>query len=447
MDSTTILRLSLIVAGVFLVALVLSRLAAQPSPEKSSFIEPPRQMLAGGQVRDFYLNVQSGSWEISKDFSVDAWTYNGKVPGPELRVREGDLVRIKVKNSLSVPTTIHWHGVELPNAMDGVPGITQRPIQPGETFTYEFVAYPAGTRMYHSHQDPSSQLELGLYGALIIEPRRPEPVHYDREYVAILDELAQDFTPGVALGQEHLEHENAGNGRGGALQYDFFLINGKAADAIPPIEIKKGERILLRLINLGSLPHSMHLHGHTFTIVAADGNPVPPAARLRKDTVLLGPGERYDLEIVGTNPGVWLFHCHMLNHGENGMMTFLHYAGFPSPTQLSEIHGHAATPPEKTEPAPTSETSVSNGQEVVVEMLDNRFSPGKLTVKVGTTVTWVNHGNNRHTTTGIDSLLWNSKPTKRDEKFSVTFTKPGTYRYICRQHILNGMVGTIVVQE
>ncbi|MBI3660813.1 multicopper oxidase domain-containing protein, partial [Candidatus Acetothermia bacterium] len=203
MDSTTILRLSLIVAGVFLVALVLSRLAAQPSPEKSSFIEPPRQMLAGGQVRDFYLNVQSGSWEISKDFSVDAWTYNGKVPGPELRVREGDLVRIKVKNSLSVPTTIHWHGVELPNAMDGVPGITQRPIQPGETFTYEFVAYPAGTRMYHSHQDPSSQLELGLYGALIIEPRRPEPVHYDREYVAILDELAQDFTPGVALGQEH----------------------------------------------------------------------------------------------------------------------------------------------------------------------------------------------------------------------------------------------------
>jgi len=445
-DVSTVIRLLLLVVALGLASFFAIHIATQPSVEYSA-VEPPRQMLPGGQVREFYLSAQPGSWKIMDDFSIEAWTYNGNVPGPELRVREGDLVRAKVNNSLSVPTTIHWHGIELENAMDGVPGLTQQSIQPGETFTYQFVAYPAGTRMYHSHQDPSSQLELGLYGALIIEPRQPKGRRYDQEYVAILDELAQDFTPNVALGQEHIEHENAGNGRGGALQYDFFLINGRAGDAIPPMEIKKGERLLLRLINLGNLPHSMHLHGHTFTIVSTDGNPVPPDARLRKDTILLGPGERYDLEIVGTNPGVWLFHCHMPNHGENGMMTYLHYAGFPSPIQLLNMNAHSKVSSQKTEPAMTSETPVSAGQDVMAEMVDNRFSPAKLTVKVGATVTWVNHGTNRHTTTGIDAFLWNSKPIKRDEKFSVAFTKPGTYRYICRQHILNGMVGTITVQE
>jgi FtsP/CotA-like multicopper oxidase with cupredoxin domain/plastocyanin len=401
-------------------------------------------MLPGGKVREFNLSVQSGSWKIAEGFSVEAWTYEGTVPGPELRAREGDLVRIHVANALSVPTTIHWHGIELVNAMDGVPGLTQEPIQPGEKFTYEFVAYPAGTRMYHSHQDPSSQLELGLYGAFIIEPRQPT-IRYDQEYIAILDELAEDFTPPVALGQAHLEHEHAGNGRGGALQYDFFLINGRAADAVPPIKIKKGQRLLLRLVNLGHLPHAMHLHGHTFTLVGTDGNVVPPAARLRKDTILIGPGERYDLEIVGNNPGIWLFHCHMPNHSENGMMTMLEYEGVAPPVQLS--HGHA---PKEPGPTPTTTSASSSpqgsGQAVTVEMVDNRFSITNLTVRTGTTVTWVNHGTNRHTTTGIDALVWNSKPLKRDESFSVTLTQPGTYRYICRQHILNGMVGTIVVQ-
>jgi plastocyanin len=201
------------------------------------------------------------------------------------------------------------------------------------------------------------------------------------------------------------------------------------------MDIQKGERILLRLINLGNLPHSMHLHGHTFTIVATDGNRVPPAARLRKDTVLIGPGERYDLEIVGSNPGVWLFHCHMPNHSENGMMTMLEYLGATPPVQSG--HGQGVTLPKGPE---------QTSQAVTIEMVDSRFSPMNVAVSVGTTVTWINHGSNRHTTTGIDALPWDSKPLRRDEKFSVTFEKPGTYRYICRQHILNGMVGTIVVK-
>jgi FtsP/CotA-like multicopper oxidase with cupredoxin domain len=439
MDSQTTSWLWLFLVSLALVVLAWFEFLAH-APAATNMIEPPRQMLPGGQARNFSLTVQSGSWKIMEDFSYDAWTYNGSVPGPELRVREGDLVRVRVRNKLSVPTTIHWHGIELPQAMDGVPGLSQSPIQPGETFSYEFVAYPAGTRMYHSHQDPSSQLELGLYGALIIEPRRPE-IRYEHEYIAMLDELAEDFTPSVALGQASLQHKESGNGRGGALQYDFFLINGRAGDAIAPIKIKKNERLLLRLINLGHLPHSMHLHGHTFSVVATDGNPVPPAARLRKDTILLGPGERYDLEIDGTNPGIWLFHCHMPNHGENGMMTYLQYEGFSLPQGFSAIHGH-----ETVLPTTASQTPAVNSKEVLVEMLDNRFVPANLTVQAGTTVTWVNHGTNRHTTTGIDAFVWNSKPIKQDEKFSIIFPKPGTYRYICRQHILNGMVGTIVVQ-
>jgi FtsP/CotA-like multicopper oxidase with cupredoxin domain len=402
-------------------------------------VGPPRQMLPGGQVREFSLDVQPGIWEIAEGFSVEAWTYNGQVPGPELHAREGDLIRVHVKNSLPVPTTIHWHGIELVNSMDGVPGLTQRPLQPGETFTYEFIAYPAGTRMYHSHQDTNSQLELGLYGALLIEPRQKD-VRYDWEYVAILDELAEDFTPDVALGRAQLENADAGNGRGGTLQYDFFLINGRAADAISPIEVQRGDRLLLRLLNVGHLPHAMHLHGHTFTIVATDGNPVPPAARLRKDTVLIGPGERYDLEIIANNPGIWLFHCHMPNHSENGMMTQMQYEGVTLPVGFAHGHMQEAIPPEELLP-----TQDSN--EVVIEMLDSRFIPATVAVRVGTTVTWVNQGHNRHTTTGIDTLVWNSKPLRRDETFSVTFTEPGTYRYICRQHILNGMVGTIVVRE
>lgn len=391
-----------------------------------------REASSGSEVKEFYLRAEPGNWELMKGFSTPGWMYNGTVPGPELRVVEGDHVRIHVRNYLPVSTTIHWHGVELQNAMDGVPGLTQEAIEPGAEFTYDFIAYPAGTRIYHSHQDPASQMELGLYGALIIEPRHPQR-HYDREYVAILDERAIDFTPDVALGKSHLEHEDSGNGRGGELQYDFFLINGKIGDSIPPIKIAKGERLLIRLINIGSLVHSMHLHGHTFTVVATDGNPVPPGAQLRKDTILIGPGERYDLEVEGDNPGLWLFHCHMPNHSENGMMTELAYEGVEP-----MVHPGMGS-------SETSDLVAVEGDKADVEMIDNHFSPANLKVKVGTTVTWTNHGTNRHTTTGSDALDWNSSLLGRDEKFSFTFTKPGTYHYICRQHLLNGMLGTIVV--
>lgn len=425
---------------------------------------PPRTMLPGGQVRDFRLVARPGKWEIAPGTTVDAWTYNGQVPGPELRVREGDLVRVIVKNGLPVPTTIHWHGVDLDWRMDGPPFTNQEPIQPGKEFRYEFVATPAGTRIYHSHFDPEHQMELGLYGALIVEPREPEPVRYDREYTLILDELALDFTPRVALGRDRLPMAEFGNGRGGALQYDLFLINGRAGSAIPPLVLKERERVRVRLINVGALPHAMHTHGHIFKIVATDGNPVPPAGQWRKDTVLIGPGERYDLELVGYNPGVWLFHCHMPNHGANGMMTSIVYEGFrpvmahPDLPLPGEHRPRApASSAGSTPPPPPGSGGAAPAQfrgeaapptqprsEVGVRMLDNRFEPATLSVPAGTRVVWVNRGINAHTTTGID-IPWDSPNVLAGRRFAFLFAKPGTYRYVCRQHLLNGMIGTVEV--
>jgi FtsP/CotA-like multicopper oxidase with cupredoxin domain len=288
-------------------------------------------------VTEIDLTAAPLKWELQPGLAVDGWGFNNQVPGPELRVREGDLVRVRLHNRLPVPTTIHWHGIDVPLNQDGVPGLSQPPVEPGADFTYEFVATNPGTRWYHSHVDGASQLELGMYGAMIVDPRDPEPVTYNREFTYVLDEKALDFTPAVALGDAQIRNREGGNGRGGALQYDQFLLNGKAGDAIVPLEIAAGDKIRVRLINAGSLPHAVHLHGHSFKIIATDGNPVPPLAQLTKDTVLIGPAERYDLEVEGTNAGVWMFHCHMPNHQDNGMMTALVYDGFTLP---SGAHAH-----------------------------------------------------------------------------------------------------------
>lgn len=437
-------------------------LLSRGSPFPSSI---PTVMAPGGQVREFRLEAKPAKWELFPGTATDAWTYNGQVPGPELRVREGDLVRVYVTNHLPVPTTIHWHGVDLNWRMDGVPGVTQKAIQPGESFTYEFIATPAGTRMYHSHQDTNVQMELGLYGALIIEPRSGPK--YDLDRTIILDERALDFTPAVALGQADLRGADAGNGRGGALQYDLFLMDGKAGSAIPPIHVKPHQHVLLRLINLGNLAHAIHLHGHTFIVVATDGNPVPPGARLRKDTVILGPGERADLEVFTYNPGVWMFHCHMPNHGDNGMMTLMQYDGFKpveehsmplprphlagagaptgSPVQPSETPGGHATAPSRSVAPPEAPAIGSARRVTTIPMLDNRFAPATIRVRAGTQIRWLNRGQNVHTTTSLDGL-WDSPGLERRKGFAYTFTKPGEYRYLCRQHILQGMIGTIIVK-
>jgi FtsP/CotA-like multicopper oxidase with cupredoxin domain len=400
-------------------------------------------------VREFTLTAQEVDWELFPGTTVRAWTYNGTVPGPELRVTEGDTVRVTLRNELPVPTAVHWHGIDVPNAMDGVPGLTQPPVQPGETFVYEFPATNPGTRWYHTHQDSEIQAPLGLYGPLIVEPKAPPAgtVAYSREYTYVLSEWALALTPQVALGEAALPASGPGAPHAKALDFDFFLINGKAHDAIPPIQLKQGERVRVRLINAGALVHTIHPHGHSFKIVATDGNFVPVANQLVKDSVTLGPSERVDIELSATNPGIWMFHCHMAHHAANGMMTTLRYEGAQPPVAGAGGggHQHEAAPAAAAPTTPALAAADVPAGATKITMVDNRYQPGSITVKAGTTVAWANSGANVHTISSFTGAF-ESGSIATGQAFAFTFTQPGQYQYLCRQHLLNGMAGTIVVE-
>jgi FtsP/CotA-like multicopper oxidase with cupredoxin domain len=244
-------------------------------------------------------------WPILEGVSVTAYTYNGTVPGPLIRVTEGDQVRVVVKNELPDPTTIHWHGVEVPNAMDGVPDMTQDPIQPGETFTYEFIAKPAGTFMYHSHYEGDIQVGAGLYAPLIIDPKTPE----DNPPVVDLTLMISEWLDRGELTYAAMPMSG--------MEPNYFTLNGKAFPSTETISVKVGQRVRLRLMGIGQFIHPMHLHGFPFKVVATDGHLVPEAAQLTKDTISVAPGERYDIEFTPTEPGQWMLHCHILHHTTN----------------------------------------------------------------------------------------------------------------------------------
>jgi FtsP/CotA-like multicopper oxidase with cupredoxin domain len=261
-----------------------SHAAVVPSATKGNQVLEPKQV---GDVKVFDVTASVVQWEVAPGEFIEAYAYNGSVPGPLLRVTEGDKIRIVLKNELPEPTVIHVHGPMLPNAMDGVPDVTQPVVNPGESFAYEFEAKPSGTFLYHTHHNSVLQKSKGLYGVLQID-QKDAPRTYDREYFQVVGEL------------------------GG-----FFVINGKAFPSTEVIEAKLGERVRIRLINLGEVIHPMHSHGFATKIVGTDGHPVPEAAQLLKDTVTIGPGERYDLEFVADNPGSWVYHCHILSHVQN----------------------------------------------------------------------------------------------------------------------------------
>ena len=249
-------------------------------------------------VKIFELTSSKALWEVTPGVKVQAWTYNGMVPGPLIRVREGDRVQINLKNNLPESTAIHFHGVEVPNNQDGVPYITQPPIKPGESFTYEFTAPNPGSHMYHSHHNSTKQVSLGLLGAFIIEPKnRASDPHSDIDQVMILND-----------------------GLGG------YTLNGKGFPATEPIVAKLGQMVRVRFMNEGMMIHPMHLHGMHMTVITKDGWPLP--APFRCDTLNIAPGERWDVLVKCTNPGTWAFHCHILPHAESeggmfGMVTAL----------------------------------------------------------------------------------------------------------------------------
>ena len=291
--------------------------AIPPLPETRS-IRPT------GRLREFTLDIRPGTWEPVAGTKAPAITINGTVPGPIIRVTEGDRVVVNVKNNLEESTTIHWHGLHVPNAMDGVEGLTQEPIEPGQTYRYEFLASHAGTFMYHSHSHAHQveQIDAGLYGLLIIDPqRRAGQPHFDREFTMMLS--AWHIEEGDAKDEGHEGmHEGAMSGMGdmggamAGMDYNYFTINGKAYPDTPEWTVKRGDTVRIRIANVSNLNHPMHLHGHDFVVLAKDGEPLRVPQPM--NTVDVAPGETYDIAFVANNPGAWMFHCHELHHNMNG---------------------------------------------------------------------------------------------------------------------------------
>jgi FtsP/CotA-like multicopper oxidase with cupredoxin domain len=266
----------------------------------------PLEARMEGGVKVYDLTASVIRWNILPDEQVMAYAINRQVPGPRIRVAEGDRVRFNVRNELPESTTLHWHGLVLPNGMDGPAEITQEPIEPGGRFTYQFTVRQAGTFFYHSHDSPDRQQGLGLFGALIIDPENPSPAIADKEAVIALQEWTKK--EGYTFPAMLME---------GAMP-NFFTINGKAYPDTERIEMRVGERVRIRFIGShNNFIHPMHIHGGPFTIVETDGVPVPKSAQIEKDTVNVGPGERYDVIWEARRPGKWLLHCHIPHHTTN----------------------------------------------------------------------------------------------------------------------------------
>jgi FtsP/CotA-like multicopper oxidase with cupredoxin domain len=258
-------------------------------------------------VKIFELRTSVVRWTILPGVTVDAYTYNDQIPGPRIHIREGDRVRINVKNELPEITTVHWHGLIVPNRMDGPVDITQPPIKPGQTYAYEFTAEQHGTYFYHPHAKPDRTQALGLYGAFIIDPANAaDEVSADHEYVMQL----QEWLRREGLTYPSMPMDGA--------QPNYFTINGKAYPATDTIRMKLGETLKVRFIGTNNgFIHPMHIHGGPFEVVARDGMTIAPSARYLADTVNVGPGQRYDVIWKARRPGKWLVHCHIAHHTTN----------------------------------------------------------------------------------------------------------------------------------
>lgn len=258
-------------------------------------------------VKVFDLDAAVIRWNILPRIAVTAYAINHQVPGPRLELTEGDHVRINFTNHLPEPATMHWHGLIVPNAMDGPGNITQVPVPTGGRYVYEYVVQQSGTYFYHSHTRPDRQQAFGLYGALIVRPKDPaaEP-HATYDYAVQLQEwLHRDGLTYPAMLME-----------GGLPNY--FTINGKAYPATDTLHMRVGETLKLRIIGTNNnFIHPMHMHGGPFTVVARDGVVLSPEARFQADVINVGPGQRYDVIWPAREPGKWIFHCHIPHHTLN----------------------------------------------------------------------------------------------------------------------------------
>ncbi|MDP4098574.1 multicopper oxidase family protein [Paenibacillus sp. P96] len=304
------------------------KISAENIKKSSASLVKTPQVLSGNKIN---LSASEGELDVGNGTTIPVYTFNNSIPGPQIRVKEGEQVSITLTNKLPVPTTIHWHGLPVPNAMDGIPGVTQNAIQPGETFTYSFTASTPGTYWYHSHQDAVNQLDKGLYGSFVVEEASDS---YDRDFTLMLDEWASSGTASMdgmnmsemdGMDMSNTESSGAEEAAHDMSMYDLYTINGKMGTATQTLKVKKGEKVRLRLINAGFLTHEMHLHGHDFRVVALDGQSLNEPTALKDQLISIAPGERYDIEFVADNPGEWLLEEHGDDPKVEGMRVKIAY--------------------------------------------------------------------------------------------------------------------------
>jgi len=259
-------------------------------------------------VKVYHLVAEEVLHEFAPGLKAHCWGYGGRVHGPTIEAVEGDRIRIYVTNKLKSPTSVHWHAVFVPNGMDGVGGLTQRSIQPGETFKYEYTLRQHGTFMYHSHHDEMTQMAMGMMGMFVVHPRRPTAGYrVDRDFAILLSEWK--IVPGTMRPDPNEMTE-----------FNLLTMNAKAFPATQPLVCKKGDRVRIRFGNLSATDHHpIHIHGHFFKTVATDGGALPVTAQRPEATVLVPVGATRDIELVTDAPGDWALHCHMTHHVMNQM--------------------------------------------------------------------------------------------------------------------------------
>lgn len=256
-------------------------------------------------VKEFHLIAEEVEHEFGPGNRIKAWGYNGSTPGPTIEAVEGDRVRVYVTNKLPEHTTVHWHGILLPWGMDGISGLTQPPIKPGETWVYEFTLEQNGTYMYHPHADEMVQMAMGMMGMFIIHPKTPTEPPVDRDYAVLLHNWA--VHPGTYRPDPSVMTE-----------FDLWTMNSKVFPFIDSLVAQTGERVRIRMGNLSMWNHPMHLHGVQFDVTGSDGGRWSQNQWRKEVTEIVGVGQTRDIEFVAV-PGDWAFHCHMSHHTMNAM--------------------------------------------------------------------------------------------------------------------------------
>jgi manganese oxidase len=282
----------------------------EPGKDYNPVITPngstlPWKVVDGVKVYHF-IAQEVPNHQFAPGLVAHCWGFNGQIHGPTIEAVDGDHVRIYVTNQLPSPTSIHWHGILLPNGMDGVSGLTQKPIDPGDTFKYEFTLRQHGTHMYHSHHDEMTQMALGLMGLFVIHPRNPK-TRPDRDFAFLLNEWK--IVPGTSR-PDPLE----------MTDFNVFTFNGKVFPATAPMVAKLNHRVRIRFSNLSSMDHHpMHIHGVNFWVTETDGGQVPESAQQVEATVLVPVGSTRTIDFLADAPGDWPLHCHMTHHTMNQM--------------------------------------------------------------------------------------------------------------------------------